>query len=291
MVEAMAEGMSAKGRPEGEYRSAQREGGPPTSPPSAVPALHVRGLQKGFGGLHATNGISLDVMPGERRLLIGPNGAGKTTLFNLVTGDLLPDAGEIRLFGEDVSRLRPDQRAQRGMARTYQIITLFPHDSLEHNIVLALLGVSRVRWAGFRALERESGLREEARRVLALLGLESHAGRPIAEVSYGEKRRVEIAMALAQKPRLLLLDEPLAGLSLEERAAVKALVAGIARDVTIVMIEHDMDTALDLADKVTVLHYGKVIVEGTRSEVVSDPRTHEVYLGDETVWTRSSLTP
>ena len=243
-----------------------------------TPALQLNGLKKAFGGLPATNDVSLDVPQGERRLIIGPNGAGKTTLFNLITGDLRPDAGAVRLFGEDVSRLKPHQRAHRGLARTYQIITLFPKDSLEHNVVLSLLGLSKARWDAFRPLAR-AGLHDEARRVLERVGLEQRAARPLREVSYGEKRRVEIAMALAQRPKLLLLDEPLAGLSREERAAVKALIQGIPRDVTVVMIEHDMDTALDLAERVTVLHYGKVIVEGTRGEVVADPRTREVYLG------------
>ncbi len=244
-----------------------------------TPALQISGLRKVFGGLPAMNGVSLEVPQGERRLIIGPNGAGKTTLFNLITGDLAPDAGAIRLFGEEVSHLKCHQRAHRGVARTYQIITLFPNDTLEHNIVLALLGMSSARWNGFQRLALETGLCEEARRVLALVGLERSVARTIGEVAYGEKRRVEIAMALAQKPKLLLLDEPLAGLSLEERIAVKALIAAIPRDVTVVMIEHDMDTALDLAERITVLHYGSVIVEGTRSEVVADPKTREVYLG------------
>jgi branched-chain amino acid transport system ATP-binding protein len=245
-----------------------------------TPALQLDGLRKAFGGLPATNNVSLEVAQGERRLIIGPNGAGKTTLFNLITGDLKPDAGAIRLFGEEVSRLKAYERAHRGLARTYQIITLFPKDSLEHNVVLSLLGLSKARWDGFRPLAAQTGLHDEARRVLGTVGLEQRAARPIREVSYGEKRRVEIAMALAQRPRLLLLDEPLAGLSREERAAVKALIGAIPRDVTVVMIEHDMDTALDLAERVTVLHYGSVIVEGTRGEVVADPKTREVYLGN-----------
>jgi branched-chain amino acid transport system ATP-binding protein len=246
---------------------------------SLTAALHLRGLKKAFGGVPAMNDVSLDVMPGERRLIIGPNGAGKTTLFNLITGDLAPDAGAIRLFGEEVSRLKSHERAHRGLARTYQIITLFPKDSLEHNIVLSLLGLSRARWDAFRPLAAQVSLYEQAHRVLGWVGLEQRAARPIGEVSYGERRRVEIAMALAQHPRLLLLDEPLAGLSREERAAVKALIAGIPQDVTIVMIEHDMDTALDLAERITVLHYGSVIVEGTRAEVVANPKTREIYLG------------
>jgi len=245
-----------------------------------TPALEITGLKKAFGGLPATNDVSLAVMPGERRLIMGPNGAGKTTLFNLITGDLTADAGTIRVFGQEASRLLPYERAHLGMARTYQIITLFGKDTLEHNVVLSLLGLSPVRWNTFRPLAGFGSLREEARRVLERVGLGHLAARPIGEVSYGERRRVEIAMALAQNPRLLLLDEPFAGLSREERVQLKALVTAIPREVTVVLIEHDMDTALDLAERITVLHYGSVIVEGTRTEVVADPKTREVYLGD-----------
>jgi branched-chain amino acid transport system ATP-binding protein len=240
-------------------------------------ALRIAGLKKAFGGLPAINDVSLEVAAGERRLIIGPNGAGKTTLFNLLTGDLARDAGSIALFGEEVARLSTHRRVHRGLARTYQIITLFPRDTLEHNVALSLLGLSRTRWSLFGRLP--AAYYAQARQVLARVGLEAVSARPIAEVAYGEKRRVEIAMALAQKPRVLLLDEPLAGLSREERAQVKSLVASIPRDTTVVMIEHDMDTALDLADRITVLHYGRVIVEGTRAEVVADPKTREVYLG------------
>ena len=245
-----------------------------------TPALEITGLKKAFGGLPATNNVSLTVMPGERRLIMGPNGAGKTTLFNLITGDLTADAGTIRVFGQEASRLLPYERAHLGMARTYQIITLFGKDTLEHNVVLSLLGLSPVRWNTFRPLAGYGSLREEARRVLQRVGLEHLAARPIGAVSYGERRRVEIAMALAQNPRLLLLDEPFAGLSREERVQLKALITAIQREVTVVLIEHDMDTALDLAERITVLHYGSVIVEGTRTEVVADPKTREVYLGD-----------
>jgi branched-chain amino acid transport system ATP-binding protein len=242
-------------------------------------ALEIRDLKKAFGGLPAINGVSLKVEPGERRLIIGPNGAGKTTLFNLITGDLPGDAGSIELFGEEVSRFSTHRRVQRGLARTYQIITLFQKDTLLHNIVLSLLGLSKTRWNAFRSLPAKNEFNEEATRVLALVGLEHLAGRPVSEVAYGEKRRVEIAMALAQKPKVLLLDEPLAGLSREERASVKQLIGGIPRETTVVMIEHDMDTALDMSERITVLHYGSVIVEGTRAEVVADPKTREVYLG------------
>ncbi len=240
-------------------------------------ALHIQSLKKAFGGLPAINDVSLSVAEGERRLIIGPNGAGKTTLFNLVTGDLPSDGGEIRMFEKNITRFATHRRVHLGLARTYQIITLFPKDTLEHNIVLSLMGLSSQRWQVFRSAKNR--FIEDARSVLALVGLERLAHRPVSEVAYGEKRRLEIAMALAQKPRLLLLDEPLAGLSREERGAVKQLIAAIPRETTVVMIEHDMDTALDMAERITVLHYGRVIVEGTRQQVVADPKTREVYLG------------
>ena len=244
------------------------------------PALHIEGLSKRFGGLPAIQDVSLQVMPGERRLIIGPNGAGKTTLFNLITGDLAPDTGSVRLFGEDLSHLPTQQRIHKGLARTYQILTLFPRETLAHNVVLALLGLAPQRWNSWSALAGYGELHAAARAALADVGLAERADRIVAETSYGERRRLELAMALAQKPKILLLDEPLAGLSQEERQSIQALLVKIPRDVTIVMIEHDMDVALAYAERITVLHYGQVIVEGTRAEVVADPRTKEVYLGD-----------
>jgi branched-chain amino acid transport system ATP-binding protein len=244
-----------------------------------IPALELVSLRKSFGGLPVTSDVSFQVMPGERRLIIGPNGAGKTTLFNLITGDLLSNAGTIRLFGTDVTRMPTHQRTQLGMARTYQIITLFNKDTLLHNVVLSLLGLTSTRWNAWTSLARMRHFESEAMQVLAMVGLESLAHRPIYSVAYGDKRRLEIAMAMAQKPKLLLLDEPLAGLSREERVRVSELVASIPRETTVVMIEHDMDTALELADRLLVLHYGKLIVEGPRDEVIHDQRTKEVYLG------------
>ena len=240
-------------------------------------ALQIRNLKKSFGGLPAISDVSLAVAQGERRLIIGPNGAGKTTLFNLITGDLPSDGGTITFLDREVTRLATHRRVHLGLARTYQIITLFAQDTLEHNIALSLLGLSKMRWNAFGRISRS--FYDEAGAVLARVGLENLARRPVSEVAYGDKRRVEIAMALAQNPKVLLLDEPLAGLSREERAGVKQLIASIPREVTVVMIEHDMDTALDMAERITVLHYGRVIVEGTRAEVVADPRTREVYLG------------
>jgi branched-chain amino acid transport system ATP-binding protein len=243
-------------------------------------ALAVRGLDKSFGGLQVTSSVSLAIEPGERRLIIGPNGAGKTTLFNLITGELRPDRGAITLFGEDITRVPGRRRAHLGMARTYQIITLFPRDTLLRNVTLSLLGLMPLRWNPFVRLDAQAALVARAREVLARVGLGHLAERPLAQTSYGERRRVEIAVALAQNPRVLLLDEPFAGLSLEERRDVLTLVTGIPRDMTIVMIEHDMDVALDFAERITVLHFGQVVVEGTRAEVVAHPRTREIYLGE-----------
>jgi branched-chain amino acid transport system ATP-binding protein len=243
-------------------------------------ALAVTALNKSFGGLRVTTNVNLAVEPGERRLIIGPNGAGKTTLFNLITGELAPDSGTIALFGRDITRLPSRKRAHLGMARTYQIITLFAHDTISRNVRLALLGLSPLRWNPLVALDGQRHLTEQAQAALERVGLAHIAERPLAETSYGEKRRVEIAMALAQQPKVLLLDEPFAGLSIDERRDIRALLGAIPRDVTVVMIEHDMDVALDLADRITLLHFGEVIVEGTRAEVVANPRTREVYLGE-----------
>jgi branched-chain amino acid transport system ATP-binding protein len=245
-----------------------------------VSALAVQSLTKSFGGLRVTADVSLMVEPGERRLIIGPNGAGKTTLFNLITGELRPDSGSIQLFGRDITRVASRRRAHLGMARTYQIITLFPRDTILRNVTLALLGLSPLRWSPISDLDRQHHLTARARDALTRVGLAHIADRPLSETSYGERRRVEIAMALAQSPKVLLLDEPFAGLSIDERRGVRELLTAIPRDVTVVMIEHDMDVALEFAERITLLHFGEVIVEGTRNEVVNDPRTREVYLGD-----------
>jgi branched-chain amino acid transport system ATP-binding protein len=250
------------------------------NPPKPGYALEIVGLNKAFGGLRVTQDISLRIRRGERRLIIGPNGAGKTTLFNQISGDMRPNSGRIRLFGADVTTLAPYRRAHLGLSRTYQIITLFTGDTLEHNVTLGLLGLLPSRWQMWRPLSFYRDLAAKARRTLDTVGLLHLADHPISEIAYGEKRRVELAMALAQKPRVLLLDEPLAGLSNSERSTVKALIASISRETTVVMIEHDMDTALDLAETVTLLNYGRVIVDGVRDDVIADERTREVYLGN-----------
>jgi branched-chain amino acid transport system ATP-binding protein len=242
-------------------------------------ALEIIDLNKAFGGLSVTQSVSLAIRPGERRLIIGPNGAGKTTLFNQISGDMRPNSGQVRLFGEDITQFSPFKRAHLGLSRTYQIITLFTKDTLEHNVTLGLLGLRASRWQMWRPLSFYGDLATEARRILDAVGLLHLASHPVSDIAYGEKRRVELAMALAQKPRVLLLDEPLAGLSNTERSTVKALIASIPRETAVVMIEHDMDTALDLAETVTLLNYGRVIVDGDRDAVIADERTREVYLG------------
>ncbi len=250
------------------------------TPPTANCALQIIDLNKAFGGLRVTQSVSLEIREGERRLIIGPNGAGKTTLFNQISGDMRPNSGQIKLFGTDVTTLAPYRRAHLGLSRTYQIITLFADDTLEHNVTLGMLGLLPSRWQMWRPLSFYHDLASEARRTLDTVGLLHLARHPVSEIAYGEKRRVELAMALAQKPRVLLLDEPLAGLSNSERATVKSLIASIPRRTTVVMIEHDMDTALDLAETVTLLNYGQVIVDGERDAVIADERTREVYLGN-----------
>ena len=241
--------------------------------------VEVSQLCKSFGGLQVTRSVDLRVEQGERHLLIGPNGAGKTTLFNLISGDLSSSSGSITLLGKQVTRASTAARAQLGLSRTYQIVTLFGRDNLLHNVKLALLGKSALRRRHWGSFDHEQALSGRALQVLESVGLGDKAHLPLEQTSYGEKRRLEIAMALAQNPKLLLLDEPLAGLSAEERDTITALLRQIDRTITILMIEHDMEVALAFADRITLLHYGEVITAGTRQEVVADPRTREIYLG------------
>jgi branched-chain amino acid transport system ATP-binding protein len=200
-------------------------------------------------------------------------------LFNQISGELKPDSGSIKVFGEDLTFQPVHRRAHAGVSRTYQIITLFPKDTLLHNVVLSLMGVSNRRFQAFSPLTANDLLFEKAESILDSVGLTGSGHLAAGEISYGEQRRVEIAVAMAQSPRLLLLDEPLAGLSQDERIIVRDLVAALPKTTTIVMIEHDMDVALAFAEQIAVLHYGSLIVEGDRETVVNHPRTREVYLG------------
>ena len=242
-------------------------------------ALEVNNLCKKFGGVTVTNNLSLQIQSGERRLIIGPNGAGKTTLFNQITGEILPTSGTVKVYGKDVTHLPPQTRPHLGVSRTFQIINLFNQETAAHNVVLALLGVSQQRFNPLRSLRVTDDIYEQALEILKSVDLASSATRKVGEMSYGEQRRIEIGLAMSQKPKLLLLDEPLAGLSHDERLWVKDLISSIPRSTTIVMIEHDMDVALAFAEKITLLHYGTLIIEGDRDTVVNHPQTKEIYLG------------
>ncbi len=241
-------------------------------------ALELSNLSKSFGGLHVVRDVSFTVRRGERRLILGPNGAGKTTLFNLIAGDLAPTSGAILLNHQDISSLPTHLRAKRGIGRTFQILTLFGGETVLRNVMLAMLGSSPRRWRPFGSLERDAALRSRVLAILDRVMLAHIAHKRVSETSYGERRRLEIAMALAQEPEVLLLDEPLAGLSREERKTVHQLLKHLPRSLTCIMIEHDMDVALDFAERISLLQNGQQVVEGDRDEVIDDPRTKEAYL-------------
>jgi molybdopterin-binding protein len=254
-----------------------------------TPALEIRGLSKSFGGLPAASDIALTVAPGERRLLIGPNGAGKTTLFNLITGDLRRDAGSIRLFGEEVAGLPAHRRVRRGLARTYQIITLFPRDTLAHNVVLSLLGLLPGRWNPLVPMRRRSDLYTAARAVLARVSLDHLAERAVTQVSYGEKRRLEIAMALTQHPRLLLLDEPLAALDGPTRDEIRPGLKRFLSQLGIpaYVVTHDRLDAIVLGERVLIIEQGRIVQSGSTPDVFAHPVNADVarLVGIETVTT------
>ena len=242
-------------------------------------ALAVERLARDFGGLRALDDVSLEALRGERLAVLGPNGAGKTTLFNLITGLLPPSAGRISLFGADVTALAPFRRARLGLGRTFQITTLFPGLSVLESVVLAVQGADPARFSLFRSRAAYPHLRSRAEQWLDEWGLSDRRHVLTRELSYGEQRQVELILALAPRPRVLLLDEPTAGLSPAETTAVTAMLRRFPRDVTLLMIEHDMDVALDLAERVLVLHQGRVLAEGSAAAIRVDPRVSEIYLG------------
>jgi len=238
--------------------------------------IEVRELRRAFGGVVALDGVSLTVAQGERRAVIGPNGAGKTTLINVLTGEVPPTGGAVRLAGHDITRLRPWERARLGLAHVYQRAELFAPLSARENVALAVAarqGPYRV----FRAPPRSE--HAEADAMLERVGLAGREGVTVRALSHGERRQLELAVALAQRPRVLLLDEPTAGMSPVETARITELIAGLDRALTILIVEHDMDVVFRLADRVTVLHEGRVIADGTAADVRGDVRVHDVYLG------------
>jgi len=246
---------------------------------SAVAALAVTRLCKSFGGLRAVQQIDLSLAPGERHAIIGPNGAGKTTLFNLIAGELAPTAGRIALFGQDVTRLPPQRRAALGLARTFQVNTLFPSLTVTENLLLAVQGTLPTKLRLHRPISSYRDLYDRARAVLESVGLVGAGEAIVRTLSHGEQRQLEVALALAGRPRLLLLDEPTAGLSLAESQRLTGLLKGLDRSMSLLVIEHDMDVVFDVAERITVLHDGKVIADGDRDEVKANPLVAEIYLG------------
>ncbi len=246
---------------------------------TAAAALKLSRVCKAFGGLRAVDAVSLEVRAGERRALIGPNGAGKTTLFSLISGEQTVTDGAIELFGRDITRLAPYRRAALGLSRTYQITNLFPKLTALENCLLAVQALAPVKLHLHRAIERYPDLFRRARTMLDAVGLEAKAGEVVRNLSHGEQRQLEIALALGGSPKLLLLDEPTAGLAPAESNMMTALLKRLDPAITLLVIEHDMDVAFALTDRITVLHYGRVVADGLAEQVKADPLVQEIYLG------------
>jgi len=245
----------------------------------SVPLLVTDGLEKRFGAVIATDKLALEVLPGEIHALIGPNGAGKTTAIAQIAGELRPDAGSIRFDGRDVTRLSVDSRARLGLARSFQITSLFGSFTAEDNVAMAVQAHDGHSFRFWRNARRDPGLREPARLVLRLAGLDGREDVPAASLAHGEQRQLEIAMALATDPRLLLLDEPMAGTGPEESLRMVQLLARLKGRMAILLVEHDMDAVFALADRITVMVYGRVIASGTPERIRADPAVRDAYLG------------
>jgi branched-chain amino acid transport system ATP-binding protein len=244
-----------------------------------APYLALENVSRAFGGLKAVDGVSLTIKPGERRAVIGPNGAGKTTLFNLISGEFRVSAGAIRLFGSDVTALAPYQRAALGIARTFQITRLFANLTVRENVLLACAALDRRKFTMHRFLSSFADLDERAASLLNDFGLWSLRFEPARNLSYGDQRMLEVALSMAGRPRLLLLDEPMAGLSSGERASMLQLLERLDPGIAVLLIEHDMDAAFGFADMVTVLDQGRVLFEGHRDEVSANASVQHIYLG------------
>ena len=244
----------------------------------AEPILRLRGVGRRFGGVHAVKEVDLEVRPGERRAILGPNGAGKTTLFNVISGEFPPTAGTIELFGGDVTAEPGRKRARLGLSRTFQTSKLFLGMTVEDNFYLALLGVRDGHLRMVRS-RRDTEMRERAREMAGVVGLEGVLDREVGELSHGEQRQVELGMARATDPKLMMLDEPAAGLSRGERLQLTELLKELPPEITLILIEHDMDVALGVAEWVTMMHNGSVLVEGTPDEIRANETVHELYLG------------
>jgi branched-chain amino acid transport system ATP-binding protein len=243
-------------------------------------ALVLDHVVKAFGGLRATDDVSIQINAGERRAIIGPNGAGKTTLFNLITGELPVTAGRIFLYGQDITKMAPYTRIGVGLGRTYQITNIFLGLTVEENVLLAAQGLSPSKFSFFRPVPKRGRIYDKAMQAIEDLKISSVKHVKTGELSYGEQRQLEIALALAGEPKVLLLDEPAAGLSAAERVTIAELVRGLPAELTVVLIEHDMDLALGLVDWVTCLHFGKVIAEDAPDAIRANAMIQEIYLGE-----------
>ncbi len=248
---------------------------------AAQPILQTIGLQKRFGGLVATSDVSLSLRPGARHALIGPNGAGKTTFINLLTGVLVPSAGTILLDGADITAESPHARVRRGLSRTFQINQLFAELTVLETVALAIAERERKGWTMFRPLAAQTAVIDEAAELLARFRLADVMASRTAELPYGRQRLLEIALAIAAKPRVLLLDEPAAGVPEDGRREILDIVRGLPASVTVLLIEHDMDLVFSFADRISVLVAGGLLVEGTVAEVSADPRVRTAYLGED----------
>jgi branched-chain amino acid transport system ATP-binding protein len=246
----------------------------------AEPLLEIDGLTKRFGGVIAADAITLAIPQGELHAVIGPNGAGKTTLIGLIAGEIAPQAGAVRFDGRDITRLAVDRRNQRGLARSFQITSLFPDFTALDNVALAVQAHRGHSFRFWRDARREDDLRGPAQAALGRVGLASRAGTRVDRLSHGEHRQLEIAVALATQPRLLLLDEPMAGMGPEESARMVDLLRTLKGGVTILLIEHDMEAVFALADHITVLVYGRIIASGMPAAIRADAAVRQAYLGE-----------
>ena len=243
--------------------------------------LELKGVSKRFGGVVATDNVSLQVTQGEVHALIGPNGAGKTTLIAQISGALAADAGAIRFLGEDLTRARQHERVRAGLARSYQITSIFKRFTVLDNLALAVQARTGSSFSFWRPVAAEAALFEEARTIADEVGLSAKADSLAATLAHGEQRALEVGLALATKPRLVLLDEPMAGMGPEESARMIALIERVRAKVTVLLVEHDMDAVFRLADRLTVLVNGRVIATGRPQEIRADPEVKRAYLGDE----------
>ena len=245
----------------------------------AEPALRLRGVGRRFGGLQAVSDVDLDVGHGERRAILGPNGAGKTTLFNVISGDLPASSGSVEMLDRDVTRIAARKRARLGLARTYQQSRLFSGLSVEDSIYLAILGVGHGHLRPVVLPRKDKAIRERAGAAAQRVAIDHRLDTAVGDLSHGEQRQVGLAMALAAEPKILMLDEPAAGLSRGERRLLTDLLLALDPEITLILIEHDMDVALVVAERVTMMHDGRVIVEGTPAEIRANTLVHDLYLG------------